>query len=125
MNPNEVRIGNYMQDREDRLCIVEEINKEEFKAPAIYGGKTSLPNRPVPITEEWLIKLGFTEKYGLWSPHNCWHKYAFRARELAECGTLGLQPGKGDPVVYALLYYVNEIQNLHFAFTGKELTFKK
>lgn len=56
----ELSIGNMMLDAKDRICRVEELYKYEFKAPAIVGGLTSLPNKPMPLTKEILRdNLGF------------------------------------------------------------------
>ena len=67
----ELKIGNYLFDREDRLCKVESIDVafidsivgEPFKAPAIIGGLTALPHKPIELTETWLEKFGFKEKF--------------------------------------------------------------
>ena len=59
MESTELRIGNLLHDREGRLCKVEELYTNEFKAPAILGGMTSLPNSPIPLTKDWLVENGF------------------------------------------------------------------
>jgi len=69
LKAKELRIGNYLLDRQGRLCEVESIDVafidsivgEAFKAPAILGGLTSLPHNPIPLTEEILLKCGFTK----------------------------------------------------------------
>ncbi len=69
---NELRIGNYLYDREGRLCKVGLITTDRdshprgFEAPAIKGGMTALPNKPILLTEEWLLKLGFELLKGKW-----------------------------------------------------------
>ncbi len=140
IKPTELRIGNLVKVASFGKPKLDEENKMEdgfgfrlFVVNSSVIRSFSLDSdyliSPIPITMEWLIKLGFTQdKKGLWSPSNCWHKYAFRPFNFGlikndDQGTLGLQPEKGDsPVVYALLHYVHQIQNLHFALTEKELT---
>jgi hypothetical protein len=59
VSSKELRIGNYFFDREKRLCKVEAIGIDSFYAPAIHGGRTSIPNSPIPITEDELVRFGF------------------------------------------------------------------
>ncbi len=81
MEAKELRIGNYLLDRAERLCEVETVAKHNFfSAPAIRGGLTSLPHIPILLTEEWLIKFGFEnwgnvvlnehENFDRWVLHN-------------------------------------------------------
>jgi hypothetical protein len=61
MKASEYRLGNLLQDSEGRLCKVTKLSTEEhneIRALAIDGAITSLPNKPIPLTEEWLVNLG-------------------------------------------------------------------
>lgn len=120
MEAKELRIGNILIDRENRLCKVEELSKGEFRAPAIYGGLTSLPNSPIPLTEEWLVKFGFEKVIG-WDDMEFWRRPDWR-----KCGFSLLKQLQGyeDDGYGKILPYVHSLQNLYFALTGEELTIK-
>jgi hypothetical protein len=115
MKANELRIGNYLFDREDRLCKVEAIDlafidsvvNEAFKAPAIIGGLTALPHKPIELTEEILLKC-----------------------EIDEDINLEFDKILGYYVVYledsfclnsVKLYHLHQLQNLYHALTNEEL----
>lgn len=57
----DLRVGNYLHDREGRLCEVTLISKQNnhFDAPALRGAHTSLPHEPIPLDEDKVTKLGF------------------------------------------------------------------
>lgn len=115
----ELRIGNYLHDRENRLCKVESISiglkdsvvGEAFKAHAIVGGLTSLPHKTIPLTEEILLKCGF-ERYEFDNG-----QYRFKNRLIV------IRDGKfvdyGSDVIITSLH---QLQNLYFSLTGEELT---
>jgi len=74
---------------------------------------------PVPITPEWLVKLGFRES-STWfdmfilevciiEKHHISDVYAFRQRENGKDGFI------------KHLEYIHQLQNIYFALTDKEL----
>lgn len=71
---------------------------------------------PIPLTEEWLVKLGF------------WHDdYYNSAKRFVSKSPIILIEGNG---YYTLCHYpickiqyVHQLQNLYFALTGEELTY--
>lgn len=115
MKANELRLGNIMLDRLNRICKVEEILKYEFKAPAIQGGITSLPNKPIPLTEEWLLKFGFNKFKG--NNTDCF------LDDFETSCNMELFFWKGTQIKN--IKYVHQLQNLYFALTGEELTLNK
>jgi hypothetical protein len=73
--------------------------------------------KPIPLTEEWLVKFGFFEKYK--STSNRWNIGGF---ELHDC------EDDDEKLQGVFLYdfklevkYVHQLQNLYFALTGVEL----
>lgn len=132
MEAKEFRIGNYLHDRENRLCKVEELYTNEFKAPAINGGMTSLPNKTIPLTEEWHNKFG-CEKNGFIS-----FEYKINDRKkiifsgdyiyLRDIQDMSNKESVGDDIcvlwnndIKRRVIYVHEWQNLYYALTGLEL----
>lgn len=117
MDAKELRLGNFLQDRKGRLCVVEIIdnNDEGFMASAVKWLVTSLPNSPIPLTEEWLFKFGFEKGNLEYFIHenvriNFDLQFEFKGVNNLNFGTN--------------LEYVHQLQNLYFALTGKELEVK-
>ena len=129
MKANELRIGNYVSDRGGKVLRIdwwENINKVCMDMN-INGSKvhplTEHPEhcKPIPLTEEWLLKFGF----------KMLNKKCFYLNDIK---VLINQLNKGDTGYGEFLFYkgqpikpINEIhtlQNLHFALTNKELTLK-
>jgi hypothetical protein len=112
MTRSELRIGNII-DRGDYHCKVTSITEDGIMTePINYEGERFVEQttKPIPITEEWLVKLGFVRD----------------KTEIAVYyfGDLEIQL----PVYFKYkeshihnIKYVHELQNLYFALTGKEL----
>lgn len=124
---NELRIGNYLQDRDGSLCRVEGISKEvnkEIDAPVVGSARTALPHKPIPLTEEWLIKFGFTKEDGrcVWimklPDFDATLQQWGDNKEISVCRS-------GIAAYHVASNYVHQLQNLYFALTGKELELKK
>jgi hypothetical protein len=108
MKPNELRIGNYVlyeNPHSDRVQV-------QVKAVDFQCGTHNL--HPIPLTEEWLVKLGFIRdsnlknslvKNGIW----------FNSKNM-EATYLSSKLIK--------INYVHQLQNLIFALTGEELIIK-
>ncbi len=78
----------------------------EFR-PEIY--------KPIPLTKEWLVKLGFK----LWC--GSYERNDIKIFEV-ECGMFVLE-GDGKSIGN-IFNHVHQLQNLYFALTGEELTIK-
>ena len=77
---------------------------------------------PIPLTEEWLLKFGFEKSGGgLYLTYETFEMYYIN-------GVLGLSARVSDPnegYIDTKIKYVHQLQNLHFALTGEELTIKE
>ena len=106
MEAKELMIGNYVKDpynTEIRLVSVE---------------KSAGQLRPIPLTEEWLIKFGFYRKNFAWvlcEPSSNMTKFEFSIWEDLTYNTAELRPP---------IDFVHQLQNLYFALTGEELSIK-
>ena len=119
----DLRLGNKLLFLGD---VVTFKNITEIREDGIFWIKTFEPKiesknfhfKPIPLTEDWLLKFGFELKgfYRLkvtsflelcWKPHD---------------NTLNLQTEKNGFTEYSKCKYVHELQNLYFALTGSELT---
>jgi hypothetical protein len=137
MKANELRIGNLMNFPFTNE-IVEIIGINAHESIDLQLNKTIINTisfrknlnlycepidkiEPIPLTEEWLNKLGF-ELNGFYRLQVtsflelCWKPYD---------KTLNLQTKKNGFTEDSKVKYVHELQNLYFALTGKEITLKK
>lgn len=120
---NELRINNlvYYNNQHNEIGLITEI-KTSLIPKIDYVG---INNRidvyyqtkhinPIPLTEEWLLKFGFDNKY---------NKYKFT---IIPKGILNYENGRTYFNSWTILEkqpdYVHELQNLYFALTGEELT---
>jgi hypothetical protein len=115
---NELRIGNLTMQG-----VVSEIDKGSFRV--INENNESLKStwfeiEPIPLTEEWLLKLGF-EKTMTWT-------YTIdllgSLKLVYYLGEKGWSLGFKNYSDFSNLKYLHELQNLYFALTGKELEMK-
>jgi hypothetical protein len=69
--------------------------------------------KPIPLTEQWLLKLGFErDNQGNWKLKSGYHWIEIYSYHVYI---------NGQQVV--LIDYVHQLQNIWFALTGKELTY--
>lgn len=114
MKANELRLGNlvgsYNKGEEDRVLT---INAQNILVEAKANKQGYTRYRPIPLTEEWLLKFGF-EKVGFQFIKD--DIELFPIRDLYYRANF---PIKSD------IKYVNQLQNLYFALTGEELKLKE
>lgn len=68
--------------------------------------------KPIPLTEEWLLRFGFEKDDTIWIKHPIYGLLEKNGRFFIELGETG--------GIY--IQYVHQLQNLYFALTGEELT---
>ena len=114
INAKELRIGNYVYTKEWVI-----------KSYGIDGFVNIIKNidnfKPIPLTEEWLIKLNF--KYKKTEKSNSYSLDFFRVSFVIDGrykGKMFISVANLNPDVNNFLY-VHQLQNLYFALTGKEL----
>jgi len=113
MKVTELRIGNlYFHEPTNDY---DEVRKNTFdlieRNPECY--------KPIPLTEEWLIKFGFEDNQKVKGV-----KYIDGVIAI-DC----IRYGKGwclaNDEYHPNIKYVHQLQNLYFALTGEELTIKE
>ena len=104
MKPNELRIGNYVNDSIGLITIG--LNGNIKFADAYH---------PIPLTEEWLLKFGFVGNYKTYySNINLICELHFdEFNNQFDCVL--------DRYSITTIQYVHELQNLYFALTNEEL----
>jgi hypothetical protein len=120
MKATELRIGNYINEPLNE-------NKDPFVVWQIYheegnnkvNGYPITYFSPIPLTEEWLVKLGFnkTEYTHIYDNGD----YSFRLDRLS----LWDYTGDDGYCIAVKILHVHQLQNLYFALTGEELIIKE
>jgi len=137
MQANELRIGNYFNDRAGKLLKLdwwESINKAcckmEIEGKEVHPMTEYVEScTPILLTEEWLVKFGFkkvrenTKHFKVdffhYENDDCWIYLILDGFELE------LNTSDERHNLDRTYKYVHQLQNLYFALTGKELTIKK
>ncbi len=110
MKANELRIGNFVWEEYGGLyeILMMSPNYVDLVKPfMLVSGRYDIETiKPIPLTEEWLLKFGLMSiktELGFWN--------------------------NGDAIYFSYgfeksieLKYVHQLQNLYFALTGEELT---
>ena len=129
LGANELRIGNLvLDDTSKNIMIVSRIESvdhtewnsgDQYNIRCLQFGTIETYYdgnfKPIPLTEEWLLKLGFYKYKG--DNSDCFlngFETACNMRMLFYKGSL-----------IKNINFVHQIQNLYFALTGEELTIKK
>ena len=116
MNAQELRLGNW---------ITNTIDKEIF--PCELGDLENLLNgwesyQPIPLTEEWLKRLGFEIKKGAWGTSAEIRIGRVRYVLYQNGNVWSINPTDGYRVDFK---YIHTVQNHYFALTGQELNQNK
>lgn len=143
LKATELRIGNYLQDTDGSVTKCIGISPKEPKVYVECENKNAIfyipfdRIKPVPLTEEWLLKLGFVKEedlgdmiyfnlrdkscksigYGVCLNHDDIEFYKFRN------GFKNPDTIETTNLIYdePFLQYVHQLQNLMYALTGEEL----
>lgn len=114
MEARELRLGNYVYTQSGKLVV----NRDSIYKVENVNMQSARKYEPIPLTEEWLEKLGFEKKSG---------------REYSK-GRFTYRFQQEDLIVEGYCYdyngitchpeYIHELQNIIFALTGEELSIK-
>ena len=119
MNAKEIRIDNYLFMDKD-IVQVRTVSEHGFNF-GLHGYAANIMDwwKPIPLTEEWLLKFGFMfEKnhYGYSFPEHSDWLLEFNKANNKWWVRYGL-----EKIDCERLSYVHQLQNLVFALTGEEL----
>ena len=124
MEGKELRLGNYLHDRNGNLCKVIELRQDGIYAPAIGKATTGLPNKPIELTEEWLLKFGFESNNVSYKINNDKFVFELYFYDAWNLNYVEKEKFGNDSVELSGYWKIHELQNLFFALTGNELTIK-
>ncbi len=114
MKAESLRIGNYT----DIDGLVYKIEHSDISLIFINEDHNY---KPIPLTEEWLLKFGF-DKEEMTDGYSFIHNTPKTVIDFMYCKiNKGFQFNNDD--IY--IKHVHQLQNLYFALTGKELTLKQ
>jgi hypothetical protein len=123
MKANELRIGNIIECPKGETHTV---NLDTFRRICECVIEDGI--YPIPLTEKWLTDFGFISKdYDLELGYIKWNKKESNYGCEFINSNFWIVPN-GDDDHYRIpinLEYVHQLQNLHFALTGTELTLNK
>lgn len=123
MKATELRIGNYYQYAGDSGIVytqVQAIKYNQFGLLSDFNGTNFEICKPIPLTEEWLLRFGFKahtyedEVFGyVLNDFGYINEYQFRIRNFIDFEGI---------IIPKAIKTVHQLQNLYFALTGEELT---
>jgi hypothetical protein len=123
LESRELRIGNWVSMAEYGVQQISSYNIYQLnlmEAGAKVADYYHLIE-PIPLTEEWLVKFGFFEKYK--STSNRWNIKWFEIHDIEDDN--GYLEGRFMYDFRLHIQHVHNLQNLYFALTGEELTLKQ
>ena len=118
MKASELRLGNWVEQPNDGVTRVTAVlNDLQIKTETGYVDKYC---RPIPLTEEWLLKFGFEtwETEVSLQIYDFWQLYNLK---------IAIYKGNFYTDINAkkiFIKHVHQLQNLYFALTSEELTIK-
>lgn len=130
MKPQELRIGNYVYGASDRLEIIVAISSESIYTDHYLPEKLSAPFeckisdiKPIPITEEWLMKFGFSAGYDT----KLGYEESFSIDEFILDTDFCLSIAQEDNkiTIRSEIKHIHQLQNIYHSLTGEELTIKE
>lgn len=124
MKVKELRIGNLVLNQWGEIDSVEQIGISLVQFENGYCREDDL--KPIPLTEEWLLKFGFEPFFGLGLVKRGLSVDGTVAHFSFDYWRLGDQANylENDDFVEIPIEikYVHQLQNLYYALTGEELT---
>ena len=126
MKANELRIGNWVEwANEFKKVVAIDSQCSTIQVDNLvlidYDEKKF---KPIPLTEEWLIKFGFGTELGF--PNEYFNNVALEQVVIVYDLThslFNLETDSGD-VININIQHVHQLQNIYFALTNEELTIK-
>ncbi len=134
MQANWFRIGNFVQSKDapnashSVITSISDYPKEPEKIGFECGFDHSIDcYKPIPLTEEWLLKFGFSksvrENYNdMYKDLSARMVLWFNEGNIAEMDLI--QDEKHISFKHGHIQFVHQLQNLYFALTGEELILK-
>jgi hypothetical protein len=118
LKANELRLGNYYDHNGQHKQVTVSVIEEVWNAERTWC-------KPIPLTEEWLIKMGFEKDNSYYLSPN---RYSVEGFVDILCFDLENLSFIVDMSIYSGwtvdCKFVHTLQNLYYALCGEELTIK-
>lgn len=135
MKKQELRIGNLVLDKDDKVFSIYGILENSILIKDAYIGMPIEWIKPIQLTEEWILNFGFTKQKvtkKLYSLKNLKSKTWFSLWEVGDYVDPNELTFKEPKIWYSFdnnnydvkIKFVHQLQNLYFALTGEELILK-
>ena len=127
MKAQELRIGNYLKRLDESVF---EVNSEDIQIVDRWDSSEDLLPKPIPLTEEWLIKFnmelvdGFSNQRFLRVKKHEYDVSKITFSHTERIVRFSNGDNKGTTLI-PHIKYVHQLQNLYFILTGEELTAKE
>jgi len=120
MEATELRIGNWVIVNEE--CQIEAIVHDAVCISTRFETYVLDDVKPIPLTEEWLVRFGFEIKKGAWGTSAEIRIGRVRYVLYQNRNVWSINPTDGFRVDFK---YIHTVQNHYFALTGQELNQNK
>lgn len=114
MKSNELRLGNY---------ILVNNNLQQVVELPLPSNCTEENTEPIPLTEEWLVKIGFEKRYSGYGAKG-YKGYDFIIEDSFDICAFTDGIYYSDCGYKLKINHIHQLQNLYFALTGEELAIK-
>ena len=140
MKAQELRLGNYTQDQDGNVLVVDGLESDKIDFKVVDRSKFPLKDgwkaEPIPINQDWLKKAGFEYAEGLrmlvMQPEfelcgpddyedSVYHHIFFYHSGDSFGFEVSNEWGETGNAMLSKIKYVHQLQNLYFALTGEEL----
>lgn len=142
MEASELRIGNYVLDEKDAVCVIKSINNYMVDMECLYseGVSTRFPNKhlvPIGLNEEWLLRFGFEKIEYSDDKHGFGEEYHLKVNEdiffnYSDDFSLAIYRNKkaiedeiGILPKWEAIINVHQFQNLYHSLIGEEINLKE
>jgi hypothetical protein len=129
MKASSLRIGNYVFTYlSDNADGIEQVTINTLRVMTENPTKKTI-YEPIPLTEEWLLKMGFEKDDNYYTSYRLDEGYITVKAEDNDwddlCLDVFIKTADMDKEFYlTAIEHVHSLQNLYFALTGEELTIK-
>lgn len=131
---DELMIGNYIQDMEGNIYKIFSFSYTLIQCDKIEGGSHIFEDeevKPIPLTKEWLKKLGFYVENSkdrlsieAWGPGHPSQRFNIDFKD-DKILLISRYQESHDFLKMRHIVYIHQLQNLYFSLTGEKLTLKK
>ena len=121
MKASELRLGNlFIEEHSDKIIEVIGLEKIKITFSGLFLDKWQA--KPIPLTEEWLLKFGFEKENSLYViDKDKYHTFSILVGGISFPFIKSNDKAIRENFSFYGIKYVHQLQNLYFALTGEEL----